>query len=151
MVELLLKVNAEVNAEFKNSIVCLHSFKAGCWTESPICQSKTILREDDKIPFSPSIIASLTLNSETLIRAGTEFKLQITQIKKSYSQSVIRKQALQGVFLSQTRLSYDNSPGWFLPFEYREASKWQDITLCVPRGVWWGRKTNLGEQISKHF
>lgn len=94
MVELLLKVNPQVNIEFKNAIVCFHNFKSGGWTESPILQPKTILREEDKRPYTPSIITSLTQCSETLIRVGTEFKLQITQIKKSYSQSVIRRQAL---------------------------------------------------------
>lgn len=94
MVELILKVNPEVNIEFKNSILCFHNFKSGGWTESLIHQPNTILREEDKRPYTPSIITFLTQCSETLMRVGTEFKLQITQIKKSYSQSVIRKQAL---------------------------------------------------------
>lgn len=94
MVELLLKVNPEVNIQFKNAIICLPNFKSGGWTESHIFQPKTILREGDKRPYTPSIITSLTQCSEMLIRIGTEFKLQIIQLKESYSQSVIRKQAL---------------------------------------------------------
>ena len=84
---------------------------------TPSISQRKFYEKTDKRLYAPNIISFLTQCSETLIWVGTEFKLQTTQIKKSYSQSVIRKQALQGIFLSQPHLSYDNSPGWFLPFE----------------------------------
>lgn len=79
----------------------------------PISQRKFYEKTDKRL-YAPNIISFLTRCSETLVWVDT-VKLQINQ--KEPLQSVIRKQALQGVFLSQPHLSYDNSPGWFLPFE----------------------------------